>query len=251
MVGDRVDFFVSHAGADRAWAEWVAWQLTEAGYTVELDVRDWAAGRNFVTAISDALGRCDRVVALLSAAYLDRGRYTTDEWTAALLHKPGTEQGRLVPMRVEDVLVETMPPVLQPLLFGDLFRVDAAEARRVLLATVTGPTRPDGEPVFPGQGPPGGLRKLGGPGPRLPGSLPRVWNIPARNPAFTGRDGLLVDIRERLLADDRAVVQAFQGMGGMGKTQLAAEYAHRFAGAYDLAWWVNSEQAGLIGDQIH
>ena len=27
------DFFVSHAGADRAWAEWVAWQLTEAGYT--------------------------------------------------------------------------------------------------------------------------------------------------------------------------------------------------------------------------
>ena len=33
MVGDRADFFVSHAGADRAWAEWVAWQLTEAGYT--------------------------------------------------------------------------------------------------------------------------------------------------------------------------------------------------------------------------
>jgi hypothetical protein len=35
----------------------VAWQLTEAGYTVELDVWDWAAGRNFVTAISDALER--------------------------------------------------------------------------------------------------------------------------------------------------------------------------------------------------
>jgi hypothetical protein len=29
-----------------------------------------------------------------------------------------------------------------------------------------------------------------------------------------------------------------------------AEYAHRFAGAYDLAWWVNSEQGGLIGDQF-
>ena len=101
--GDRFDFFVSHAGADRAWAEWVAWQLAEAGYTVELDVWDWAAGRNFVTAISDALERCDRVVALFSAAYFDRSRYTTEEWTAALLHVPGMAEGKLVPVRVEEV----------------------------------------------------------------------------------------------------------------------------------------------------
>src|SRR6201981_1748569 len=39
-------------------------------------------------------------------------------------------------------------------------------------------------------------------------------------------------------------------MGGVVKTQLAAEYAHRFAGAYDLAWWINAEQGGLIGDQV-
>src|SRR5580704_879835 len=87
-------------------------------------------------------------------------------------------------------------------------------------------------------------------GPRLPGSVPRVWNIPARNPGFTGRDDLLEAMRERLLAGDRAVVQAMHGMGGVGKTQLAAEYAHRFAGVYDLAWWVSSEQGGLIGDQF-
>ena len=80
--------------------------------------------------------------------------------------------------------------------------------------------------------------------------MPRVWNIPARNPGFTGRDGLLVAVRERLLAGDKAVVQALHGMGGVGKTQLAAEYAYRFAGAYDLAWWVNAEQGGLIGDQV-
>ena len=77
-----------------------------------------------------------------------------------------------------------------------------------------------------------------------------MWNIPARNPGFTGRDDLLAGVREQLLAGDKAVVQALHGMGGVGKTQLAAEYAHRFAGTYDLAWWINAEQGGLIGDQV-
>ena len=38
MGGDSVDFFVSHAGADRAWAEWVAWQLIQTGYSVDVEL---------------------------------------------------------------------------------------------------------------------------------------------------------------------------------------------------------------------
>ena len=250
MSGEQVDFFVSHAGADRAWAEWVAWQLAEAGYTVELDVWDWAAGRNFVTAMSDALDRCNRVVALFSAAYFERSRYTTEEWTAMVLHVPGAGEGRLVPVRIEEVATGQMPAVLRPLVSLDLFGVAEEQARRVLLEAVTGPRRPDQPPVFPGGSRPGSLGRRGGADPRLPGTMPRIWNIPVRNPGFTGRDGLLVAVREQLLARDNAVVQALHGMGGVGKTQLAAEYAHRFAGCYDLAWWVNSEQGALIANEI-
>jgi hypothetical protein len=85
--------------------------------------------------------------------------------------------------------------------------------------------------------------------PRLPG-MPRVWNIPARNPGFTGREKLLEAVREQLVASDHAVVQALHGLGGVGKTQAAIEYAHRFARTYDLAWWIAAEQAGLIGEQF-
>jgi transcriptional regulator with XRE-family HTH domain len=94
------------------------------------------------------------------------------------------------------------------------------------------------------------LTALGKPG-RQPGAAsPRLWNVPARNLAFTGRDDLLAAVRDRLQAGQAAVVQALRGMGGVGKTQLAAEYAHRFAGSYDLAWWIDAEQGGLIGDQV-
>ena len=161
MGGERVDFFVSHAGADRAWAEWVAWQLTEAGYTVELDVWDWAAGRNFVTAMSDALDRCDRVVALFSAAYFDRSRYTTEEWSAAAVHVPGTEGDRLVPVRVEEVPAAQVPAVLRSLVSRDLFGVAEEQARRVLLEAVAGPRRPDQQAGVPGAGHAGRAEQAG------------------------------------------------------------------------------------------
>jgi transcriptional regulator with XRE-family HTH domain len=94
------------------------------------------------------------------------------------------------------------------------------------------------------------LTALRSSGRRLAETMPRVWNIPARNPAFTGRDELLAAVQRRLLAGHAAVVQALYGMGGVGKTQVAAEYAHRFAGSYDLAWWINADQDKLIGDQV-
>jgi DNA-binding SARP family transcriptional activator len=85
--------------------------------------------------------------------------------------------------------------------------------------------------------------------PRPPGVFPAVWNVGPRNARFVGRDATLENLWERLWSGGKAVVQALHGTGGVGKTQLAIEYAHRHAEAYDLVWWISAQKTGLIGEQ--
>ena len=75
--------------------------------------------------------------------------------------------------------------------------------------------------------------------------------MPARNPHFTGRGGMLEELRDRLDHQDTTlVVQAMYGMGGVGKTQLVIEYAHRYGTKYGLAWWIDAQQPVLIPQQV-
>jgi hypothetical protein len=84
-----------------------------------------------------------------------------------------------------------------------------------------------------------------------PGLTRRIWgSVPARNLGFTGRTKLLEEVRKQLLGGERAVVQALNGMGGVGKTQLAIEYTHRFAADYDMVWWIAAEQSTSIAKEF-
>ncbi|GGP91241.1 FxSxx-COOH system tetratricopeptide repeat protein [Streptosporangium pseudovulgare] len=73
-----------------------------------------------------------------------------------------------------------------------------------------------------------------------------VWSVPSRSAVFTGRERLLAELPQRLASGPVAL----HGMGGVGKTQLAIEYAHRHARDYDIVWWVGAERAALIGEQL-
>src|SRR6266508_5402179 len=95
------DFFVSYNRADRAWAEWVAWQLEEASYTVVIQAWDFRPGSNFVVDMQKAAAEAQRTIAILSPDYLD-ARYTQPEWTAAFAQDPTGEKGLLLPVRVRE-----------------------------------------------------------------------------------------------------------------------------------------------------
>jgi len=78
-------------------------------------------------------------------------------------------------------------------------------------------------------------------------AVPVVWgNVPQRNKNFTGRSSLLEKLRANMTADGMALLpHALQGLGGVGKTQLAVEYAYRFSHDYQVVWWIPADQAPL------
>ena len=108
-MDQAADFFVSYTSADRVWAEWIAWQLEQAGYQVIVQAWDFEPGDNFVARMRDALQQADRTLALVSAAYL-ASPYSIDEWTGAFLHDPDG-RNRLLQMRIEDC---ELPRLLRP-----------------------------------------------------------------------------------------------------------------------------------------
>jgi tetratricopeptide (TPR) repeat protein len=245
---DRVDYFISYTSADRAWAEWIAWQLKQEGSSVVVQAWDMVAGRDFVHEMHKATTKARRTIAVLSPAYLT-SQFGEAEWRVAFANDPDGEKGRLVPVRVAEVAPEGL---LATRIHIDLVGKDRQAARTALLNGLQGQEEavPAEEPPFPGEQP-AGLHALAVPAeePGFPGQGPRTTNLPRRNRNFTGRGELLERLRGNLQAGAGAAVtqtEAIHGLGGVGKTQLALEYAHRYASDYHLIWWINAEKSATV-----
>jgi tetratricopeptide (TPR) repeat protein len=86
----------------------------------------------------------------------------------------------------------------------------------------------------------------------LPGQAEESANQPpAPSPRFVGRDDLLEDLRDRLCPLDGGNQENLRGVlitgsSGVGKSELARAYAHRFAGMYDHMWWITAADRGAV-----
>jgi tetratricopeptide (TPR) repeat protein len=78
-------------------------------------------------------------------------------------------------------------------------------------------------------------------------AAPRLrFNLPSVTVAFTGRQDELDAIDEALAVGHRAVVtQSIAGLGGVGKSQLAARYVQQRTEDYDVVAWIRAEDGGI------
>lgn len=76
-------------------------------------------------------------------------------------------------------------------------------------------------------------------------ALTPSWLMPLpRNSFFTGREEVLEALHTRLGSEQSVVINqssALHGLGGVGKTQVALEYAYRYALEYNAVFWVGAE----------
>lgn len=143
-----VGFFVSYNREDRSWAEWISWQLENAGYSTFVQAWDIRPGANFVLAMQSGLAKAERTLAVLSPAYLN-AKFTQPEWAAAFASDPTGERRLLVPVKVAEV---DLTGIWTAIVYIDLVGLDEEAARSALLSGIDRDRpKPAQPPAFPGE----------------------------------------------------------------------------------------------------
>ncbi|MFJ9849840.1 FxSxx-COOH system tetratricopeptide repeat protein [Streptomyces sp. NPDC101150] len=232
---------ISYAGFARPWAAWISHQLEQLGHGTTLLRWDPQADAALAEELSGLLEAEGRLLIVLDDWYFRLGPKTQEEWTAALREVVPPHADRFAAVSVATQSLPATAGLLRP---ADLRDLDAREAQRRVLHRlgIKGAGR--------------GLDENAPGAPRFPNNPPEVWNIPRRNNRFTGRDDVLEELHDKLAGSGVGAAPpletriALYGTSGVGKSQIAQEYAHRFGNDYDVVWWVSAINRGAAREQL-
>lgn len=235
-----VEIFCSYAHEDEAWLRKLEAHLSLLQRQGLIDLwhdRRIVPGTNWATTIDAHLNTAAVVLLLVSADFLASDYCYGIEMKRALKRQEAGE-ARVISILVRPVdwqnapfaQLQVLPTDAQPL-------ASYPDEDRALADVAAGIRRALEE-----------LPLLAASAPRA--ALPRIWNIPyPRNPFFLGRD----DDLERLhhhLHEGRVTAlsqpQVISGLGGIGKTQLALEYAYHYHHDYQTVLWVHADNTEAL-----
>ncbi|MBV9712770.1 MAG: TIR domain-containing protein, partial [Ktedonobacteraceae bacterium] len=247
-ISTHKDFFVSYSSADRLWAEWITWQLERANYSVMLQTWHFQPGQDFVQHMQNAVRETRRTIVVLSPDYLDELEEHSG-WAQIFGSDSVRRQEVLLPVQVRECRSH-LKGLLSLLTYIDLVGRDEEEALAILLSGI----RRMNDSVPKRSGDTGFTEHVVAEQPRFPVTLPRIWNVPPRNRFFTDREEILEQLHN-IFASKKTHVhmlsQAISGLGGIGKTQIAVEYAYRYSNEYQAVIWLFAESRDMLVQSCH
>lgn len=212
--------------------------LRRQGLITEWHDRQILAGTDWEQAIDSHLTAASVILLLISASYLASDYCYGIEMQRAL-QRHQENQARVIPVLLRPVDWRDAPFAHLQVLPTNARAISTWKNRNEAFADVVAGIRRAIEDLS--------LVEVSG----SRAALPPIWNVPyRRNPFFTGREELLSRLHAQLQAGQITTLsqpQAISGLGGVGKTQVAVEYAYRFQQDYQAVLWARADsQESLI-----